>query len=66
MFLIVSDKNPTARERKYSLKFVEGWVEFFSKRVAKEVASSVNNTPVGGKKKSQAHDILWNIKYLPR
>ena len=64
--LIYADKNNTARDRKYSLKFSEGWIEFYSKRVAKEVANNVNNTAVGGKKKSQASDVIWNIKYLPR
>lgn len=44
--------------------FVEGWLEFNSKRVAKEVAENVNNTSVGGKKRSRAHDTIWNIKYL--
>ena len=48
------------------LRFTEGWVEFMSKRLAKEVAQRVNNTPVGGNKRSKAHDALWNIKYLPR
>ena len=48
------------------LRFTEGWVEFMSKRLAKEVAQRVNNTPVGGSKRSKAHDSLWNIKYLPR
>eukprot|EP00094_Tigriopus_californicus_P010985 TCALIF_10596-PA protein Name:"Similar to Abt1 Activator of basal transcription 1 (Mus musculus)" AED:0.09 eAED:0.33 QI:68/0/0/0.66/0/0.33/3/0/95 len=37
-----------------------------SKRVAKDVAENVNCTPVGGKKRSQSHEVLWNIKYLPR
>merc|ERR1712039_1107681 len=31
-----------------------------------EVAQRVNNTAVGGNKRSKAHDALWNIKYLPR
>merc|ERR1719237_945045 len=48
------------------LRFTEGWIEFMSKRLAKEVAQRVNNTAVGGSKRSKAHDALWNIKYLPR
>ena len=47
-------------------RFTEGWIEFLSKRVAKEVAVRLNNTAVGGNKRSKAHDVLWNIKYLPR
>lgn len=46
--------------------FTEGWVEFKSKKVAKSVAASLNCNPVGGKRRSKAHDELWNIKYLPR
>ena len=46
--------------------FTEGWVEFLSKRVAKGVAANLNSTQVGGSKRSKAHDVLWNIKYLPR
>ncbi|TRY72115.1 hypothetical protein TCAL_10596 [Tigriopus californicus] len=49
-----------------ALRFTEGWIEFMSKRVAKDVAENVNCTPVGGKKRSQSHEVLWNIKYLPR
>lgn len=45
--------------------FVEGWIEFASKRIAKDVAASLNNTPIGKVKKREyyAHD-LWNLKYL--
>ena len=46
--------------------FTEGWVEFANKHVAREVASSLNNTQVGGKRRSPWHSDLWNIKYLPR
>lgn len=46
--------------------FSEGWVEFSSKRVARQVAATLNNTPVGGKRRTPWHSDLWNIKYLPR
>merc|ERR1712029_752466 len=46
--------------------FTEGWIEFKSKKIAKNVAESLNSYPVGGKRRSKAHDELWNIKYLPR
>merc|ERR1711942_620412 len=36
------------------------------KKIAKFVAESLNSNPVGGKRRSKAHDELWNIKYLPR
>merc|ERR1711973_876330 len=43
-----------------------GWIEFKSKKIAKNVAESLNSYPVGGKRRSKAHDQTWNIKYLPR
>lgn len=49
-----------------SRDFVEGWVEFRDKRVAKLVAASLNSTPMGTRKKSRFHDDLWNMKYLHR
>jgi hypothetical protein len=32
--------------------------------VAKEVAASLNNCPIGGKKGGYYHDDIWNLKYL--
>ncbi|CAI9552410.1 unnamed protein product [Staurois parvus] len=46
--------------------FIEGWVEFRDKRVAKLVATSLNNSPMGTRKKNRFHDDLWNMKYLHR
>jgi len=56
------------RSRKGKRKFyVEGWVEFAKKRVAKEVANTLNSQAVGGKRKNKTyHDSIWNIKYLHR
>merc|ERR1712112_735040 len=53
------------RKDKLARNFTEGWVEFNSKRVAKDVASNLNLTQVGGKKRAKSHDVIWNIKYLP-
>jgi len=66
VFLQPDLKEKSKRKDKLARHFTEGWIEFLSKRVAKEVASNLNNTPVGGKKRSKAHDVLWNIKYLPK
>ncbi|XP_045125529.1 activator of basal transcription 1-like [Portunus trituberculatus] len=64
------DKNKGSskgKKFKKSLHFTEGWVEFKSKRKAKQVHVCLNNQPVGGKKKNNPYyDMLWNIKYLPR
>jgi len=46
--------------------FTEGWVEFASKRIAREIAVTLNNTQVGGKHRSPWYSDIWNIKYLPR
>ena len=44
--------------------YSEGWVEFDNKRRAKRIASTLNNTPIGGGNRGfYAHD-LWNVKYL--
>ena len=47
-------------------KFTEGWVEFAKKSIAKRVALSLNNTPVGGKKRSFHASDIWNMKYLSK
>jgi hypothetical protein len=45
------DASITRRRRKYKgnrrVKFVDGWVEFASKKVAKRVAASLHNTQIG-------------------
>jgi len=47
--------------------YVEGWVEFAKKRVAKEVANILNGQSVGGKRKNKTfHDCIWSMKYLHR
>jgi len=53
-------------QEKLAKNFKEGWVEFLSKSVAKQVAKELNTTQVGGKRRSKAHNQLWNLKYLPR
>lgn len=62
------DKNKGSKGKKFkkTLHFTEGWLEFKSKRKAKQVHLYLNNQPVGGKKKNPYYDMLWNIKYLPR
>ena len=62
-------------------KFTDGWVEFLDKRIAKAVALSLNNQPIGfsfsfflqyhftphvGGKKRFFSSMIWNIKYLPK
>jgi hypothetical protein len=54
------------KKRKPAKHFTEGWVEFQSKRIAKQVALHLNNSRIGERKKSKFYDYLWNIKYLHR
>jgi ESF2/ABP1 family protein len=45
-------------------KFLEGWVEFEDKKVAKKVAGMLNAERIGNKKGDLLYDDLWNLKYL--
>ena len=44
--------------------FLDGWVEFASKKDAKACVELLNGNIIGGKKGGFYHDDLWNIKYL--
>lgn len=50
--------------RKHGRRYVEGWVEFKRKSIAKQVAKYLNAMPVGGKRRSMARETLWTMKYL--
>ncbi|KAG8507257.1 Activator of basal transcription 1 [Galemys pyrenaicus] len=54
------------KRSKYSKDYTEGWVEFRDKRVAKKVAASLHNTPMGSRRRSPFRYDLWNLKYLHR
>lgn len=47
---------------KYSKDYTEGWVEFRDKRIAKRVAASLHNTPIGARRRSPFRYDLWNLK----
>eukprot|EP00096_Caligus_rogercresseyi_P013817 TRINITY_DN6418_c0_g1_i1.p1 TRINITY_DN6418_c0_g1~~TRINITY_DN6418_c0_g1_i1.p1 ORF type:complete len:304 (-),score=140.43 TRINITY_DN6418_c0_g1_i1:249-1160(-) len=57
---------PNIRDKSKYRSFTEGWIEFTSKSVARQVAENLNCTQVGGKKRSRSSELLWNVKYLPR
>ncbi|XP_055329676.1 activator of basal transcription 1-like [Paramacrobiotus metropolitanus] len=61
-----SQKKKRKLPEKYGQKYVEGWVEFSSKRIARTIAESLNNQPVGGKRRAPYYESLWNMKYLHR
>jgi ESF2/ABP1 family protein len=47
-------------------RYVEGWVEFEKKKVAKHVAMSLNTTPISNHKRDPHFGDLWALKYLPK
>uniref|UniRef100_A0A183C911 Activator of basal transcription 1 n=1 Tax=Globodera pallida TaxID=36090 RepID=A0A183C911_GLOPA len=55
-----SEKRGVHRKKRYT----EGWVEFKSKKVAKEVTRLLNGRVVGGRRRSAAYDSVWTMKYL--
>jgi ESF2/ABP1 family protein len=68
MYLVPEDKFAHGKRTKAGgnrkTKYVEGWVEFDSKRVAENVATSLNQARVGSKKRDHFYDDVWNIKFL--
>ncbi|XP_016984726.1 pre-rRNA-processing protein esf2-like [Drosophila rhopaloa] len=61
-----SAKAKKNKRKRYNIHFTEGWVEFESKRVAKQIVPLLNNKQISTRKKSQFYDSLWAMKYLPR
>ncbi|KAJ3349347.1 Activator of basal transcription 1 [Kappamyces sp. JEL0680] len=70
IYLNPEDSKSAAKRKKYKrnkrVNFVEGWIEFLDKKTARQVAEKLNNTNIGGKKRSYYYDDIWNIKYLPK
>lgn len=68
VYLVEEDKSVRKRRQKASggggKRYVEGWVEFQDKRIAKRVAQSLNNTPISNHKRNVHYGDLWNVKYL--
>ena len=60
------NKKGRNKSRRLSVAYVEGWIEFADKRVARSVVATLNAQTIGGRKRSLFHDCLWNLKYLPR
>ncbi|KAF1742103.1 hypothetical protein MXB_2604 [Myxobolus squamalis] len=55
-------------------RYIEGWVEFVNKKIAKHVSKFLNSSnmgsfnnqlPAGIKKRHKYYDYTWNIRYLP-
>lgn len=59
-------KGKKQHQKKVGGVFVDGWVEFKSKKSAKNAALALNGTTVQGNKRSKFFGELWAIKYLPK
>ncbi|KAL2103440.1 hypothetical protein ACEWY4_000308 [Coilia grayii] len=69
IFLMPESRAVRRKKKKSGSKassFTEGWVEFRDKRIAKRVALTLNNTPIGNHKRSTFAADLWAMKYLHR
>ena len=70
VYLVEEDKAARKRRRQRtgngSKRYIEGWVEFASKKVAKHVARSLNTTPISNHKRNVHYGDLWNLKYLSK
>ena len=55
-----------SRTHSKQTRFIEGWVEFADKKVARSVAGLLNAQPIGGKRGSRYTDDVWTMKYLPK
>jgi ESF2/ABP1 family protein len=70
VYLVPEDQTARKRRKKAggsgSKRYTEGWVEFESKKTAKHVANSLNNTVIASRKHDPHYGDLWNLKYLPK
>jgi len=68
VYLVEEDKTIRKKRRKAGgsggKRYTEGWVEFESKKRAKEAGDALNMNRVTNHKGSVHYDDLWNIKFL--
>jgi len=68
VYLVEEDASERKRRRRAggngSKRYLEGWVEFSERWVAKRVGLSVNNTPITNNKRSKHYGDRWNVKFL--
>ena len=65
--LYLAAANKTREDKKKygrGKRFVEGWVEFAEKKIAKRVAASLNGERMGRGSRDRHADDLWSMKYL--
>ncbi|TPX31875.1 hypothetical protein SmJEL517_g04928 [Synchytrium microbalum] len=70
IFLVKESASIAAKRKKYRhnkrTNYVEGWVEFQSKKEAKRAVELLNGQRVDNRKRSRYHDDLWSCKYLKK
>jgi ESF2/ABP1 family protein len=68
IYLVEEDYSVRKRRRKMggngSKRYIEGWIEFRDKKMAKYIAAALNNTPISNFKRDVHYGDLWNLKYL--
>ncbi|TIB80952.1 glycoside hydrolase family 16 protein [Wallemia mellicola] len=55
---------PASNSHPKNPRFVEGWVEFKKRKIARKVAELLNAQPIGGKKGDRHREDIWTMKYL--
>ena len=70
--IYLTPEDPAIRKKRKMMggnkrqSYVDGWVEFADKKIAKQVASMLNTQPIGGKQASFYSSDLWSLKYLSK
>jgi len=64
LFLTPASKHKHSSKKNSRQLYTEGWIEFASKKTAKQCAEALNAQVVGGRKGGFYHDDIWNMKYL--
>ena len=68
--VFLTPEDPTAHKSRVKSggnkkkQFLDGWIEFLSKKEAKLAAETLNGQNIGGKKGNYYYDDVWNLKYL--
>ena len=63
-------ESPEKRKRRVqaggskSIRYVEGWAEFETRKGARHAAAVMNGNRIGAKKISRFYDDLWSVRYL--
>lgn len=68
VYLVEEDKTASKRRKKaggsHGKRYIEGWVEFANKKVAKQCGEELNNTPISNRKRDKNYGEIWNVRYL--